>query len=150
MECQLYYLGLVYETPEYLEKDFETYMEKSLWEYLPAMELGNEAAAQRLLFHWNREFNSPQYTEEETAAAQANYRDMIEDFLAPVIERLQETDDEKACCALGQMYFYGIVFEQNLVKAKGYFMRLADVGNRFGQKMLTNPLFDEDDEDEEE
>ena len=130
------------------DRDFETYMEKSLREYLLAMEKESEPAAQRLLFHWNREFNSSQYTEEEKAVAQANYRDMIEDYLAPEIERLKEQDDEKACCALGQMYFYGIIFEQNLLKAREYFQRLADAGYSFGQRMLTNPLFDEDDEDE--
>ena len=123
-------------------------MEKSLREYLLAMEKESEPAAQRLLFHWNREFNSSQYTEEEKAVAQANYRDMIEDYLAPEIERLKEQDDEKACCALGQMYFYGIIFEQNLLKAREYFQRLADAGYSFGQRMLTNPLFDADDEDE--
>lgn len=54
--CGHYYLGLVYETPEYLQKDFETYMGKSLWEYLLAMEKESDPAVQRLLFHWNREF----------------------------------------------------------------------------------------------
>lgn len=148
--CGHYYLGLVYETPEYQNKDMDTYMGKAFQEYLLAMENENQAAAQRLLHHWRPDLSGSEYSAEEQSAIQTYFRTLIEESLKSELDRLQAADDEKACCALGQMYFYGIVFEQDIAKAKGYFKRLADSGNRFGQNMLTNPLFDEDDEDEEE
>lgn len=144
-----FYLGLVYETPEYLQRDYETYMAKSLQEYLLAMEMENENAPQRLERLWNHEFTSSQYSAEESRQAQAFFREQMKAWLEPELKRLREQDDEEACCAFGQMYLYGILYEQDLAKARHYFKRLADAGREFGTRMLANPLFDEEDEDEE-
>lgn len=143
------YLGLVYETPEYLQRDYETYMSKSLQEYLLAMEVENENAARRLEKLWNQEFSGSEYSAEEYRQARISFRDQMKTWLEPELKRLREQDDEKTCCAFGQMYLYGILYEQNLAKARHYFQRLADAGREFGNRMLANPLFDEEDEDEE-
>ena len=99
-----FYLGLVYETPEYLQRDYETYMAKSLQEYLLAMEMENENAPQRLERLWNHEFTSSQYSAEESRQAQAFFREQMKAWLEPELKRLREQDDEEACCAFGQMY----------------------------------------------
>lgn len=144
-----FYLGFVYETPEYLLSNYETYMPKVLHEYMLAMGMENENATRRLERIWNHEFVSSQYSAEEIMQMQELYREEIQDWLKPELKRLQEQDDEETCCALGQMYFYGILYEQDLEKARYYFKRLADGGRKFGYRMLANPLFDEEDEDEE-
>ena len=51
--------------------------------------------------------------------------------------------------ALGLLHFYGIYFEQSLDKAKEYFVRLNEMGSALARRMLANPLFEEDEDEED-
>lgn len=68
--------------------------------------------------------------------------------LKKVVPRLAERKDAAACYALGQMYVYGVGVEQDYIAAKQLFESGAANGHQPSEKMLTNPIFDEDDEEE--
>lgn len=51
--------------------------------------------------------------------------------------------------AFGLLYYYGIYFEQDLDKAKEYFVKLDEIGNSLGRRMLANPVLEDDEDDEE-
>lgn len=143
------HLGMILGSPLYGELDTEG----AAREYLLAIEGGSESAAEFLLDYWNREFHLEQYTPEENRQLTAGFHEIIREAIRPEIERLSgESGSKKALTAFGLLYFYGIYFEQSLDKAREYFMRLDEMGSSLAHRMLANPVFefeeDEDDEDE--
>lgn len=68
--------------------------------------------------------------------------------LKKVVSRLAEREDGAACYALGQMYVYGVGVKQDYITAKQFFENGAAKGHQASEKMLANPIFDEDDEEE--
>ena len=119
-------------------------------EYLLAMEGGSESAARLLLDYWNREFHVESYTPEENRELTAAFHESIREAIRPEIERLSGGSGREALTALGLLYFYGIYFEQSLDRAKEYFVKLNGMGSPLARRMLENPVFEDDDSDEDD
>ena len=139
------HLGMLYASPKYGEVD----LENAAAEYLLAIEGGDESAVRLLGDFWNHEIHIPDRSEEENAEYTAAFRQMLTETLEPEIERLRAENGEKTFVAFGLLYYYGIYFEQDLDKAKEYFIKLDEIGNSLGRRMLANPVL-EDDEDYED
>ena len=118
-------------------------------EYLLAIEGGSESAVRLLQDYWNKEFHVQEYSEEENAEITAAFHESIRDAIRPEIERLSGESSREALTALGLLHFYGIYFEQSLDKAKEYFVRLNEMGSALARRMLANPLFEEDEDEED-
>ena len=138
------HLGMLCGSPLYGEPD----PEGAAREYLLAVEGGSEAAAQLLLDYWNKEFHVRKYTEEENAAITAAFHESIQEALRPEIERLSGESSREALTALGLLHFYGIYFPQSLERAKEYFVKLNDKGSALARRMLANPVFEEDEDED--
>ena len=139
------HLGMLCGSPLYGELD----PEGAAREYLLAIEGGSESAVRLLQDYWNKEFHVQEYSEEENAEITAAFHESIRDAIRPEIERLSGESSREALTALGLLHFYGIYFEQSLDKAKEYFVRLNEMGSALARRMLANPLFEEDEDEED-
>ena len=140
------HLGMLCGSPLYGELD----PEGAAREYLLAMEGGSESAARLLLDYWNREFHVESYTPEENRGLTAAFHESIREAIRPEIERLSGGSGREALTAFGLLYFYGIYFEQSLDRAKEYFVKLNGMGSPLARRMLANPVFEDDDSDEDD
>ena len=140
------HLGMLCGSPLYGELD----PEGAAREYLLAIEGGSESAARLLLDYWNREFHVERYTLEENRELTAVFHESIREAIRPEIERLSGGSSREALTAFGLLYFYGIYFEQSLDRAKEYFVKLNGMGSALARRMLANPVFEDDDEDDGE
>lgn len=141
------YLGRVYVRADYPEEnDFAEIFRKGAYEYLKAMEYGILDAAVELgkLWSYQNKNIDPSMSEE----LRDLYRDMIKEGIESEIELLKNKESEFTYAAYGLLYLYGIYFEQNYEAAKKNFVNLARMGNEFGKKMLENPIFLDDEEEE--
>ena len=140
------HLGMLCGSPLYGELD----PEGAAREYLLAMEGGSESAARLLLDYWNREFRVESYTPEENRELTAAFHESIREAIRPEIERLSGGSGREALTAFGLLHFYGIYFEQSLDRAKEYFVKLNGMGSPLARRMLENPVFEDDDSDEDD
>lgn len=139
------HLGMLCGSPLYGELD----PEGAAREYLLAIEGGSESAVRLLLDYWNKEFHVQGYSEEENAAITVTFHESIREAIRPEIERLSDENSREALTALGLLYFYGIYFPQSLSRAKEYFVRLNEMGSSLARRMLANPVFEDDEDDED-
>lgn len=136
------YLGMLYSSPNHPEPD----LAEGAAEFLLALEWGMETAGEQLQMFWN--YHNPKASEEECSEVREMFRDMIVEGMQPEMERLQADYTEKTYCAFGFLYYYGVYFEQDMEAAKECFKNLAAFGNSVGKRMLENPIFEDDEDDE--
>ena len=115
------------ENPEYD-------VDRGITEYCIAATKGIEPAIQAIYDYCHA--SDPEVAEENT--------EIFLEELKPYMDELLIKEDEVAWNTLGLFYFYGVYFDRDYDKAKFYFTKS---GNR---RMLNNPIFVEDDEDEDE
>ena len=115
------------ENPEYD-------VDRGITEYCIAATKGIEPAIQAIYDYCHA--SNPEVAEENT--------EIFLEELKPYMDELLIKEDEVAWNTLGMFYFYGVYFDRDYDKAKFYFTKS---GNR---RMLNNPIFVEDDEDEDE
>ena len=114
-------------------------LDRAIEEFCIAASMGVEAAIQKIAWYCTpRDEADPKSVE----LAEAHI-DLFAEELEPFVEELLEKGDKGSWNALGLMYFYGVYYERDFDKAKECFIKAEN------RKMLENPVFEEDDEDED-
>lgn len=131
-----FYMALTRRNPANPHQDID----RAIEEFCIAAGQGVEGAIQEIVRYGTP---SDESDPECVRIAESNKAVFAEE-MEPVVEELLEKGDTKSWDALGLLYFYGVCVEQDFDKAKEYFVKAGD------ERMLKNPVFAEDDDEDED